>query len=147
MCLKACTVGSINVEKMLCPIRLHSGPLTKSKAVKGGRGLALPTQHFAFPPFSFLLPPPAPHPPHRSHLGTRIVSACLLKLHYMKSFNKDYLSSSLSSAIKQLGDPGQVLATIRFSFISKVNSKTLSVHSTGFPGHSKDIIFQRSPHP
>lgn len=125
---------------MLCPIRLHSGPLTKSKAVKGGRGLALPTQHFAFPPYSFLLSPCL------SHLGPHIVSACLPKLHYMKSFNKDYLSFSLGSAIKQLGDPGQVLATIRFSFISKVKSKTLSVHNTGFPGHSKDIIFQRSTH-
>ena len=140
MCLKAYAVGSINVEKMLCPIRLHSGPLTKSKAVKGGRGLASPTQHFAFPPYSFLLSPCL------SHLGPHIVSACLPKLHYMKSFHKDYLSFSLSSAITQLGDPRQVLATIRFSFISKVKSKTLSVHSTGFPGHSKDIIFQRSIH-
>ena len=88
MCLKAYAVGSINVEKMLRPIQLHSGPLTKSKAVKGGRGLALPTQHFTFPPFSLLLPSSLSHP------GLHIVSACLPKPHYMKSFNKDYLISS-----------------------------------------------------
>ena len=94
--------------------------INKAQSGKGWKRNFIPQLALHFPTYSSLLYPCL------LYLGPHIVPACLPKLHHRESFQQTgNLSFSLSSAIRQLGDLGQVTGHHQTVFRLQSKNKTL----------------------